>query len=85
MSVIEISFDGSLNKEQLEIIQKIMDKSAEYWNNEVLKVMEEYNLSYKGASDVLYLRSRSRWSKENEENLIKIYQSGDSVNIFDWP
>ena len=41
----------------------------------------EMNVSVECASDVLYLRTRSRWAQELENELVELHKEGKSVNI----
>jgi len=45
---------------------------------------EEMNISVACARDVLYLRTRSRWSKELEQKLIQAHSNGEQININDF-
>ena len=85
MSICVMSVDGPLPSEKMEVMQDFIDESANQWNSEIDSLMKEFNLSREGASDILYLRSRSRWSPELEQELISIYQRGESVKICEWP
>ena len=85
MSICVIATNGPLTSEKMEVIQEFSDQSFDDWNSNLDSLMKEFNLSRGGASDVLYLRSRSRWTPELEKELISIYQRGDSVNVFEWP
>lgn len=44
---------------------------------------EELNCSYACAGDVWYLRQRSRWTQELEDELIRLYKEGTPPNIFE--
>jgi len=59
------------------------------WHDEQVKHMQnvakELGISESCANDVVYLRTRSRWSEELELELIKLHNEGNPPNIFDWP
>jgi hypothetical protein len=65
--------------------QAAMDEVADAWNREVEKFAAENNVTWKCASDVMYLRTRSRWTQELEDRLMQLYKDGKEVNIFEWP
>lgn len=70
---------------QADEVQQIMDASAEAYNKEIEKVMKEFDLVPFAAMDVVYLRTRSRWTPELEKRLIQEHREGKKINICDWP
>lgn len=72
--------------EEIDIMQKFMDATAEFHIDEINKIlMANPGMSEACASDVSYLRTRSRWSKELEQRLIREHAEGKKINICDWP
>lgn len=60
----------------------------DYYNEmeEYLKSLaEELGCSVACAGDVWYLRQRSRWSQELENELIRLYNEGTPPNICEFP
>jgi hypothetical protein len=45
---------------------------------------EKLGISYDLASDIIYLRSRSRWTFDKEQKLIELGKRGIRPNIMDW-
>lgn len=41
-------------------------------------------ITYAQASDVLYLRSRCRWTQELENELFELYKNGETPLIYDF-
>lgn len=78
-----LKFNGDSD---MDAVQEAMDAMFDAYQAEVNKVAKEYNVEYKVASDIVYLRSRSRWTPELEQMLIDMAQSGQyDVNICEWP
>lgn len=62
--------------EAMEEFQKAMD---EYHDEMVQEISEEANklgIAFLDMSTIWYLRSRSRWTQEKEDHLIKLAQEG---------
>lgn len=80
------SIEIPINDEQgMKDFQEIMDSLAEETNQYIINLSKELNISMRCASDVWYLRTRSRWSEENEKELIRLHSVGTPPNVFDWP
>ena len=60
-----------------EVMNVIQDKTAKYIQElaKTLKVSEDCAL------DVWYLRSRSRWTRELEDELIQLHKEGKAPNM----
>jgi hypothetical protein len=56
--------------EDLNSLNKVMDLFSDYMEKETLDLMKELDIPKYCAEDVLYLRSRSRWTQEKEDYLI---------------
>jgi len=59
----------------------------DYYNEleEYLKSLaEELQCSYACATDVWYLRQRSRWTQELEKELIRLYNEGTPPNVLEF-
>ncbi len=64
-------------------------KTSDQIQNEYYEEMEAYfqqlakelDCSISCATDVWYLRSRSRWTQELEDKLISLHKSGNAPNI----
>ena len=71
-------------KEDLDNLSKLMaaaqDETVAYIN----KLAEELNVDSMCAGDVWYLRTRSRWTQELEEELIRLHQAGTPPNMCDY-
>lgn len=51
---------------------------------EVAALAQELQVSESCALDVLYLRTRSRWSEELEDELITLHRAGNPPNVNDF-
>lgn len=65
---------GSMNDTQMEAFNEAMadyqDKMVEY----IKKISSNLDIPYGLAADIYYLRTRSRWSQEKEDLLIRIHR-----------
>jgi hypothetical protein len=70
-----ISFNGNITSEEGEVLNEMMN----LWQNEMIKyemqIASELNISAEAAQDIVYLRSRSRWSQDKENYLIWLDQN----------
>lgn len=83
--VISASGEELKDPKVVEVFQAAMDAEAEYFNSQIEELMNTLNCSFACAADVVYLRTRSRWSEELERRLIQEHQEGRTINICDWP
>lgn len=81
---IELSGEDCKNKEKMKDLNEIMDKFQDEHNLYIRKFAEENNLSFICADHVLYLRGRSRWTQELENELIRLHKEGNPPNIFEF-
>jgi hypothetical protein len=65
------------------------DKAQDDYYNEMEEYLkslaEELGCSVDCAADVWYLRQRSRWTQELENELIRLYNEGTPPNICEFP
>jgi len=73
--------DPKAMEEFQEAMNTLQDAHVEYEK----KLMIELNISHSCASDITYLRSRSRWTQELENKLIQLHNEENPPNIFAWP
>jgi hypothetical protein len=72
------------NKEVWDQFQALMDNIQDDWDISARELSFRLNISTECASDILYLRTRSRWSQENEDYLIWLGQNNKPLpNIND--
>lgn len=67
------------NKEEMDEFQQVMNAYHDVLNRHHADIAEELGISDHDAMQIVYLRSRSRWSQELEDRLIKAYKAGHSV------
>jgi hypothetical protein len=76
-----MTFSIDLTRNSMTEVQEAMD----YYHNELLShaaaEAEKLGVTVDCMLDVLYLRSRSRWTQELEDNLIVLHQSGHRPNM----
>ena len=69
------------NPKAMEDFQKLMNDLQDETNLYVENLAKELNCSVSCAMDVHYLRSRSRWTKEIENELIRLHLIGEPPNV----
>lgn len=76
--VVEIPVD---DPEKMDKFQEAMDKVQDETNDYIRQLAIDLGVSEWCAMDVFYLRSRSRWTQELEDKLIRLYQEGNPPNM----
>ena len=66
---------------KMEEFNKLMDLLRDETTKDIQTLAEKLNVSENCASAVFYLRSRSRWTQELEDELIRLHKSGTPPNI----
>lgn len=75
----EFVFNGvSMNEEEF---QQALEESQEFMVAQEKEIREKYGVSENTASAILYLRSRSRWTLEKENELITRDKAGDPIPL----
>lgn len=74
MFVAQLEKDGDI-----EQFRQCMDNMYDEYDQYISKLAQELNVDLTCALDISYLRTRSRWSQELENELIRILMK--SVNI----
>ncbi len=80
--VLEIN--GPLTDTGMGFCQEVMDEMNNHLMKEIDRVSVELNIDTKAASDVVYLRTRSRWTQELENRLIAEHKNGRPVNVMEF-
>lgn len=71
---VEIPFNDS---KAMEEFQKLMDRAADAVNDYEQKEMDRLGITNDlDMMDIIYLRSRSRWTQEKEDYLIRLSKEG---------
>jgi hypothetical protein len=72
--------------EKMAEFQKVMDEIQDAQYKYIKDEAAKLGVSEACASDIVYLRSRSRWTLEAEAELIRRDKAGESLpNIYEWP
>lgn len=69
----------------MDDVQKLLDCEQEHYKQEIQRVEKELSVSTFCAMDIVYLRTRSRWTPELEKLLIEEHREGKQINICEWP
>lgn len=64
-----------------EEFHQALDESQDFMIAEEEKISEEYGVSGNTASAILYLRGRSRWTLEKENELIARDKAGNPISL----
>lgn len=84
--VTSLTQEDLQDKKTMQALQEMMDAQAEAYNQEVLKISDELGVDDLWALDILYLRTRSRWTQELENKLVQMAKDGEQhPNMCDWP
>jgi hypothetical protein len=67
------------DENSLEKFQDVMDVWVEAEVEYEEKVMKDLGISHKAASAICYLRTRSRWTQEKEDYLVKLDKEGKEL------
>ena len=73
---IEIPFGDD---EKMDAFQKAMDVYQDEQNKLIDEEAKKLGISVGAMSDVWYLRSRSRWTQEKEDYLIRLAKDGKDL------
>lgn len=74
--IISMSGDDLNDEEKMDSFQDAMDAYYEEMEKYTKSLAEELGVSVSCASSVEYLRTRSRWTQELEDNLIEMDKKG---------
>lgn len=77
--MIEIN-QSEIDADGWDLIQEFMDAQAEAWNRAESELAHEFGISEPDAANILYLRTRSRWTKQIEDRIISAAQNGVHIN-----
>lgn len=74
---------GSMTDEEANRAQ---DEWGDAMDQEFEKISKKFGVSSNCAANIWYLRTRSRWSQEAEDELIRMDKAGEGQpNINEWP
>jgi hypothetical protein len=71
--VVEIPIN---DEKKMEEFQKVMDDYQDQMDKYVQEISETLGCSYWCAGDIVYLRSRSRWTQALEDELVRLDKLG---------
>lgn len=73
---------SNMTDAQWDIFQKVMDMLHDEQTQYVNKLADEMKVGVDCANDIVYLRSRSRWTQELENQLIQLHKEGKAPKHF---
>jgi hypothetical protein len=74
--IVEISVN---NPEALDRFQEAMNVHQDEMDKMITAESDKLGVSFSDMSDIWYLRSRSRWTQEKEDYLIKLAKEGKKL------
>ena len=67
-------------------LDEVIALAQQQWDQEALEIAAEHGISEHAAACIWYLRTRSRWSLEGEEELVRMDKAGEPMpNMSEWP
>lgn len=83
---VEMDRKDLSDPDKIQAFSDVMLKAQDEYVEHVLKIAEELAVSESCASNIVYLRGRSRWTQELENELIRMdKEENTQPNIFEWP
>ena len=74
------SIEIPINEEEaMDEFQKVMDDYHDETNRLIEEEANKLGISFFDMADIWYLRSRSRWTQEKEDYLIKLAKEGKEL------
>lgn len=67
-----------------ETVTKFSESDEEFLKQKLINLAKAYQVTESCASDIIYLRTRNRWTPELEKELIKLHKEGNPPNIMDF-
>jgi len=82
---IEMNEKDLENKEAMDALNDFMDEWQDAMVKYILEEAKRLGVSDKCAGDIIYLRTRSRWTQELEDELIRMDKAGEPApNMCDY-
>lgn len=82
---ISLSEEDLKNPEKMDAFQEAMNASMDAMSEYTDSLAQKLGVTDGCALDIVYLRSRSRWTQRMEDELIRLHKAGTPPNVFDWP
>ena len=79
--VITFGQDDLKDEAKMAAFQDLMDAHADSMVQYIRDVADELDITDECAADVVYLRSRSRWTQALEDELIRLHDVGQAPNM----
>ena len=84
--VLEMTEEDASDPGSMLVITNLIAKQQQHWDEECREIAGLYGVSPLWAAAIWYLRQRSRWTQELENQLIEMAHNGEEVpNMFEWP
>lgn len=72
----------SPEKQHVQDFDRMIQEQFTYpIQEDIMDMSEELGVSYQCAADIYYLRTRSRWTEELENELIRLHKQGNPPNM----
>lgn len=81
-----MELDPNMSQDDWDKFNEVMDKVHDSLIAVAKSISKEFGVSEDCALNIQYLRTRSRWTQELEDELIRMdKEEGKQPNIYDWP
>ena len=81
MTVFDIDIKKVDEENKWDKLQEFMDKAQDETEKYIEGLAKNLGVTYDCACDVWYLRTRSRWTQELEDELIRLHKQGYRPNM----
>ena len=76
--VTKVDMDGDV-----DALNEMMNATQDAWAEEIKQIAKDFGISESTAGDVWYLRTRSRWTQDLENQLVEAYHAGKPIDSGD--
>jgi len=77
--VLVLQLSGDASQEEKDAFNRTMDAIQEVMLEDQQQIAQTLNISLHTAGLVQYLRGRSRWTQEKENELVRLDQAGEEL------
>lgn len=67
-----------------KVVKTLIESEADYFNKRAAVLAENLSVTEACAADVMYLRTRNRWTPELEKELIRLHKEGNPPNVMEF-
>lgn len=84
--MVKLSSADLNDAQKIEALNEFFDAQCAAQEEEVQSIQNDYSMTPEYAAAIWYLRTRSRWTQELEEQLVSMCRANDPCpNMNEWP